>query len=123
MRVLCDENVPGVLVASMRARGHDVAWVAEDAVGAADEAILRRAGRERRLLVTFDKDFGRLLFARGEVAPFGLLLIRLRDRAPALLTDPVLAALDEVPDWKDRVAVLEQDGMRIRRRRPRKRAR
>lgn len=49
----------------------------------ADEAILPLAVREDRVIVTNDKDFGDLVFARG-MAHQGIILLRLGDeRAPS----------------------------------------
>ena len=56
MRILANENVPGPVVMELRHRGHDVVWVKEAMVGAADHDVLARAEREARLVVTFDKE-------------------------------------------------------------------
>lgn len=66
MRVLADENLPGRLVAALRSDGHDVMWVRTKAPGSDDPTVLAMAAAERRILVTFDKDFGEL------AANFGL---------------------------------------------------
>lgn len=58
MRLLANENFPLDAVEALRADGHDVAWIHEDARGSSDEQALARAQQERRILVTFDKDFG-----------------------------------------------------------------
>lgn len=57
MRLLANENIPGAVVMALRAAGHDVAWVRIDAPGASDAQVLAWAVRERRILLTFDKDF------------------------------------------------------------------
>ncbi len=54
LRVLCDENVPGAVTRSLRAWGYDVA-VPE--AGTPDPQIGRRAQKERRAIITFDRDF------------------------------------------------------------------
>jgi len=64
MRILLDENIPGDAVATLRSRGHDVVWIRTDSPGIADDAILAGAVSEQRLLITFDKDFGELVFRR-----------------------------------------------------------
>lgn len=60
MRILANENVPGPVVAALRAAGHDVLWAKETMPGAKDRNVLDRAQADARLLVTFDKDFGEL---------------------------------------------------------------
>ena len=58
MRFLADENFPGDAVAALRSTGHDVTWVRTAMPGSADADILETAQRERRVLLTFDRDFG-----------------------------------------------------------------
>ena len=60
MRFLADENFPGDAVAALRSTGHDVTWVRTAMPGSADADILETAQRERRVLLTFDRDFGEL---------------------------------------------------------------
>ena len=62
MRFLANENVPLDAVSALREIGHDVIWVRVDAHGSPDEDILSRAVAEKRVLITFDKDFGNLAF-------------------------------------------------------------
>jgi predicted nuclease of predicted toxin-antitoxin system len=42
-----------------------------------DVDLIEQAGRERRAVITFDKDFGELVFRRGHSV--GVVLIRLRE--------------------------------------------
>ena len=44
------------------AEGHDAVRVTDLGADPGDAAILERARRERRILITMDKDFGALLF-------------------------------------------------------------
>ena len=78
MRLCANEIVPGDCVAVLRERGHDVLWIREVARGCGDAAVLAKAQSEARLLITFDKDFGDLVFRRGKAASHGIVLFRLR---------------------------------------------
>ena len=69
MRLLADENIPLPSVDALRAAGHDVVSMTQEAPGTPDLEVLRRAQAEQRLLLTFDRDFGELVYARGEGAP------------------------------------------------------
>ncbi len=76
MRILADENVGGSIVSWLRAQRVDTAWVVEAGAGAPDEDVLARAHREDRILLTFDRDYGELVFHRG-LRCRGVLLVRL----------------------------------------------
>ena len=62
MRFLADENFPLPSVELLSGNGHDVVAVARQSPGASDEEILGRAAREGRILLTFDRDFGSLIY-------------------------------------------------------------
>ncbi len=53
---------------ALREAGHDVLAVAELAPGIEVATVIGRAIDERRVLLTEDKDFGRLVFASGGTA-------------------------------------------------------
>jgi predicted nuclease of predicted toxin-antitoxin system len=60
MRLLLDEHFSPVIARRLRARGHDVAAVAEraDLVGLGDEELFRRMAQEERAIMTNNvKDF------------------------------------------------------------------
>ena len=57
MRFLADECVDSGVVTELRDAGHDVHYLAEGTRGLADEAVLRAAASEGRVLLTEDKDF------------------------------------------------------------------
>jgi predicted nuclease of predicted toxin-antitoxin system len=73
------------IVAALRQAGHEVATVAPADAGASHEAVLERALRERRILLTADKDFGEIAVGRAGASP-GVVLFR------GLVADPAGAA-------------------------------
>ena len=62
---MADESCAGPVIRALREAGHDVIAIAESAKGASDEAVIERALAERRVLITEDRDFGELVYARG----------------------------------------------------------
>ncbi len=82
MRLLLNENVPLASIRILRAQGYDAVAVAEAAPGAPDPWVLRLAHREHRILVTFDRDYGELIFRRGLPHPSGLVYLRFAPASP-----------------------------------------
>ncbi|MYF71941.1 MAG: hypothetical protein F4175_00790, partial [Gemmatimonadetes bacterium] len=72
MRILADENILDQVVIRLRTAGHDVRWAMETDRGEADLNLLELATRERRALITYDKDFGDLVHRDGMSAPHGV---------------------------------------------------
>ena len=84
--------MPSVRILS--AASHDIVAVVQDSPGVADETVLEQAVRETRVLLTFDRDYGSLLYQRGLPAPAGLVYFRF---IPFSLEEPaeyLLALLD-----------------------------
>ncbi len=79
---LADENYPIASVRLLRAAGLDVAAVIEGSPGATDIAILQRAEREQRLILTLDRDYGELLFRHRLGHPRGVIYFRYDPATP-----------------------------------------
>ena len=77
MRFLADENFPLPAVAELRGRGHDVLSIAERYGGSSDEIVAAICDREERILLTFDKDFGEIVFRRGLAPGSAVVLFRI----------------------------------------------
>ncbi|MEK6737203.1 MAG: DUF5615 family PIN-like protein [Planctomycetota bacterium] len=82
VRWLVNENFPAPSVAIMRASGHDVLSIAESYSGDDDVEVLALARKEGRWLVTFDQDYGELLFARHYAPPPAVILLRVPSYRP-----------------------------------------
>ena len=114
MRILADENVPGRVVRELRELGHDVRWVREDSPGLGDRAVLELACSEARLLLTFDKDFGELVFRLGRDASRGVILCRLPPGPPEAVAGFVARVFELVGDRTGCFVVAEPTRVRIR---------
>jgi predicted nuclease of predicted toxin-antitoxin system len=114
MRLLANENFPGLAVIALRQAGHDVAWVHEDASGIPDSEVLRRGQDENRILLTFDKDFGELAFRLGVDASAGVVLFRIALSSPEQAAAIAVLALATERTWAGHFAVVEDDRVRLR---------
>lgn len=112
MRILANENIPGDAVALLRQRGHDVVWIRTDSPDASDNANLGRAVAEKRLLLTFDKDFGELVFHRGQKASCGVALFRFSAPSSSAVAIMIADILESRTDWANHFSVI--DDRRIR---------
>jgi predicted nuclease of predicted toxin-antitoxin system len=114
MRFLADENFPRAAVEVLKAAGHDIVWVRLTAPGANDAAVLAAAAAERRVLLTFDKDFGEL--AARSVLPAGCGVVLLR--VPPPNSDAACASLAAQitirDDWPGHFSVIEPGRVRMR---------
>ena len=115
MRWLADECIAAPLVAFLRFGGHDVLYIAEEAAGFGETDVIALAQRERRLLLTEDKDFGDLVFRRERVVP-RVVLIRIDPGNPVLKTTRLAAAIERYGEGLfGRYMVIERGRFRSRR--------
>ena len=101
MRILADVNIQMRTIELLREQGHDVRWGRDRDYSTQDQNLLEQATRDRRILITFDDDFGELVHRDHQPAPFGVLLFRIHidvpDRVgPAFIANAV-TAWDAVP--------------------------
>jgi len=75
MRFLADESCDFIVVKALREAGHDVTVVAEIGHRAEDSEVIELALKEKRIMVTEDKDFGQLVFAHGQKT-IGVIFLR-----------------------------------------------
>jgi len=75
--LLLDENIPRSAGVVLARAGHDVLHVGDVEPAADDRRVLGIARDTGRVLVTFDADFGDLVFHRGESPPPAILYMRL----------------------------------------------
>jgi len=75
MRFLADENCDFSVVRALRAEGHDVVSVSDVSPRAEDSDVIRLAVKEKRILITEDKDFGQLVYAH-RLQTLGVIFMR-----------------------------------------------
>lgn len=76
MKFVADEGIDALVVSQLREEGHQVWYIAEMSPGISDTAVLEMAQEEAAILLTYDKDFGDLVF-RQHHSSQGVVLIRL----------------------------------------------
>ncbi len=77
MKLLADVNIDRVLVARLRADGHEVFWLAEHPAERKleDRPLMALAYRENALILTNDREFVGYVF-RDRIATHGVVLLR-----------------------------------------------
>jgi predicted nuclease of predicted toxin-antitoxin system len=118
MRFLLDMNLPPAMAEWMRSDGHDAVHVRD--LGQAqspDYEIFAHAAADRRIVVTFDLDFGEIAaFAHG--TGIGVVLLRLRLARHSYLRGRLRAAVVEAAEALQAGAIVLVEDARIRIRRP-----
>jgi predicted nuclease of predicted toxin-antitoxin system len=114
MRFLANENIPLTSVRHLREANYDTAAVIEDSPGATDREILVRAVREERIIVTFDRDYGELIYRYKFPVPPGVVYLRFDPLTPQEPGVRVLQLLNSDLSLERKFTVLEHGRIRQR---------
>jgi predicted nuclease of predicted toxin-antitoxin system len=112
MRLLADESLDARVVRALREAGNDVRSIAEDSPGSDDEDVALLSKSEKRILITEDRDFGRLVYALLQGAP-GVIYLRYPATARAELAGRIANLVEDQADRLIGAFVVVQPG-RIR---------
>lgn len=110
--LLANENFPAPAIRKLRAAGVDVVAVSEAMPAASDKAVLEFARRELRWIVTFDRDYGDLIFREGLLPPPAILFFRQEPYPPDRPADLVLAMLSEPQQAEGCMVVISERNIR-----------
>jgi hypothetical protein len=80
MRFLADESCDFSVVRALRSADHDVVAIAEISPREEDPSVMECAVGESRILITEDKDFGQLVYARMQRTAESFLFVSRRVR-------------------------------------------
>jgi predicted nuclease of predicted toxin-antitoxin system len=111
LRLLADENVHAEVVRRLRSTGYEVEWIAETAPGSSDASILAREDIGELVLITYDRDFGDLIFNHGLPHPMAIIFSRVGRVEPRFLSEKIVALLTN--DFAvQHIHVLKKNGTR-----------
>ena len=79
--LLSDENMPRASQEFLQEQGYDIKYITGPLAGISDEQVMNIAIEDDRIVVTFDSDFGELVF-RIRYEPKGVVFFRWPDFRP-----------------------------------------
>lgn len=76
MKLLANENFPLTSVRILENAGHDIKYIGKDHAGVKDSVVMDIAIDEQRTILTFDRDYGELIFKKGYKPSGGVIYLR-----------------------------------------------
>ena len=114
LKFLIDESSGVKLYKFLLEKKYDVKFVSEIMPGTEDIEILKYAEKEKRVLITNDKDFGELIF-RLKMPSSGVILLRLKKNIPINRIKYTLNLIENFSDkLKNNFVVVKENQVRIR---------
>jgi predicted nuclease of predicted toxin-antitoxin system len=114
MNILADANIEGALVRWLRSIQCNVIWACELPPSTPDSSLMDLANETQSVLLTYDRDFGELVFRQRQIA-HGIVLLRFTPKHEA----PRLALLQRhwqtvVRQSKNHFTVVNDSKVRVR---------
>lgn len=115
MKFLANENFPYPSIAYLRNQGFDILSIGETRFGIRDEEVLQIAQDQGRTILTFDRDYGELIFKFRCRPEKGVVYFRFIPASPLEAGFVLEAALKTPITLDNNLTVLERDNIRQRR--------
>lgn len=116
MKFLANENIPRASVLFLRDAGLDIVAIGDGFSGISDREVISFANEEGRTILTFDSDYGELIFKNGLKVGGGVIYLRIPMGHPQFAAEAVLSILDgKGLVFENTLTVLDPDKVRQRR--------
>ncbi len=115
MKLLANENFPYASIYYLREKGYDVLSIGIDNPSIMDSEIMNIAINEGRTILTFDRDYGELIFRYNYKPEKGVIYLRLAEykpHEPGLIVEGILTDIDI--DLTRALTVIDKTGIRQR---------
>ena len=115
MRFLANENFPFPSIRLLRESNFYVSSICEDRPGITDSEVIQIAIKEQLIILTFDKDYGELIFRSGVINPPAVVFFRYKGLSPSEAGVLLLQIIAEKSIELDGVfTVVEKNNVRQR---------
>ena len=93
-KFLANENIPLATILCLRKEGVDIASVGLDAPSITDREVMQIAVDESRTIITFDRDYGELIYKYGFRPTAGVIYLRMQNYQPEEPAELILKLLN-----------------------------
>ena len=114
MKFLANENYPYPSIKILREAGYDVKSIGEEMYGITDVEVLDIAQKESRIILTFDKDYGELIFLHKSFNPPAVVFYWYKGAGPNYAGEILLELIGNNIVLDDNFTVIEQNNLRQR---------
>jgi len=117
MKMFANENLFEPIIDFLRSRGHDVLSIRDSGLsGISDDEVYQRDCKEKRVIITMDKDFSRMFRFPSEKCG-GIIVVKIYKRTvdnTLLIFKKFYESLQE-KDILENLIIITPEGVRIRR--------
>lgn len=114
IKLLANENIPKSTIILLRQNGIDITAIAEGYSGISDVQVLQMAEEQERIIVTFDRDYGELIFQKKLHFTIGLIYLRFIPQKPSEPAEILMNIFKREFTFKNKFSVIDRDKIRQR---------
>lgn len=114
MRFLANENFPYPSILLLRSKGFSIVSIMEELSGSTDETVLDKAIRDQLIILTFDRDYGELLFKYMKDPPPAVVYFRTKGLDPEEAGTTLVSHINSGLTLNNFFTVIEETGVRQR---------
>ena len=115
MKFLANENFPLSSVLYLKGKGFDITYIGTDNPSISDREVLSIALEQHRTILTFDRDYGELIFLYKIKPDKGVIYLRFSEfspEEPGHIIENLVQSKGFIPDLK--LTVVDKKGIRQR---------
>ena len=115
MKLLANENFPIKSILYLKSKGFDISSIGTDIPSIQDHAVMTIAIKEERTILTFDRDYGELIFKNNYKPQGGVIYLRLDEYKadePGKIIEELINKKEFAFD--NALTVLDKNGIRQR---------
>ena len=113
MKLLANENFPLRSVQYLKETGFDIIGVGIEFRGVSDEEVMELAISQERTILTFDSDYGELIFKYGYRPKAGVIYLRMATYSPVELGKWIEEIINPQQfEFENALIVIDSSGVR-----------
>lgn len=99
----------------LRQQGYNIVSISENYRGISDHEVINKAKQESLVILTFDKDYGEMIFKHGETNPPAVVTFRFKGERPQIAGELLKHFIENKKlQVENAFTVIEQEGIRQR---------
>ena len=115
MKIMANENIPIASCKLLIENGIEVFTIAQNIPGSSDKFILDKANKDKYIIMTFDSDYGELIYKSKLPKPAGVVYFRFFPKTATEPAEILLSIIDNTDlVLENMFTVIEKDKIRQR---------
>jgi predicted nuclease of predicted toxin-antitoxin system len=114
MEFLANENFPRPSIKFLRENSFLVSSIAETSIGISDHDVIQLAIERNQIILTFDKDYGEIIFKENLPEPPSVIFFRIKGKNPFFASQLILEMLEQGVVFEKHFTVVDESGIRQR---------